>query len=276
MYSVDPLGDNKSRIELIDCMGGDLAIVNDARVSYAKESKQLSEKDSKLINYLIENEHNSPLRSTIFKFRVKMPLFLARQHYKHIIASSFVDDQRSWNEQSFRYVAVPDANEFYIPDRLRSQSKINRQASSDSKKIKNHDLFIERANSLFGACYRLYKDMLNQGVAREQARMVLPSSVYTTFIWTVSLQAMLHYLDLRSGSGAQYEISLYAKKFKEVVKEVCPIALEAWESKRNKQKEKKVEVKTRNKFQDLKHKVKFNCLVLRDRYFEIMESIIKN
>ncbi|MGL5077724.1 MAG: FAD-dependent thymidylate synthase, partial [Waterburya sp.] len=111
----DPLDDGKSYIKLVDFMGGDLAIVNDARTSFDRESVKLTEKDIKLINYLIKHKHYSPLRSTVFKFKVKAPLFICRQWFKHTVASSFTESQDSWNEKSFRYTDLSEDAEFYIP-----------------------------------------------------------------------------------------------------------------------------------------------------------------
>ena len=106
----DPLNDGKSRIELIDSMGNDLSIVNDARASFAKTSDNLDEKDIRLINYLIKHEHTSPFRGVTFKFKVKAPLYICRQWWKHVIASNHNEEQLGWNEKSFRYLEIFDRN----------------------------------------------------------------------------------------------------------------------------------------------------------------------
>lgn len=126
--SLDPLGDGKSLVMLVDAMGNSLSIVNDARQSFGAHSAKFSPKDGKLLNYLVRERHTSPFRGVIFKWHVKAPLFIARQWWKHTVASTFVDDQLGWNEQSFRYCSADDA-EFYVPMTFMKQSDNNRQAS---------------------------------------------------------------------------------------------------------------------------------------------------
>lgn len=123
----DPLGDNKSSLELIGFMGGDLDVVNDARVSFKRYSKKWSDRDDKLLKYLITHEHMSPFRGTVFKLRWKAPLFICRQVWKHIVASSHAEEQIQHNEASFRYIEVED--EFYYPNKYRAQSASNKQCS---------------------------------------------------------------------------------------------------------------------------------------------------
>ncbi|NBO31843.1 MAG: hypothetical protein EBV05_09685 [Cyanobacteria bacterium WB6_1B_304] len=103
---IDPLADNKSRIELLAFLGGDLDIVNDARASFEKTSQQLNPQDIKLIHYLAKHQHTSPFRGTVFKFKVKAPLFICRQWWKHVIASNHNDEQLGWNEKSFRLIVI--------------------------------------------------------------------------------------------------------------------------------------------------------------------------
>ncbi len=124
----DPLGDGISKIQLIDMMGEDLSVVNDARASFEKVSDELTDRDKKLIHYLVKHDHMSPLRGTIFKFRVTAPLFICRQWWKHIIASVHAADQIGWNEKSYRYRAA-EKGKFYVPKVFLSQSENNRQAS---------------------------------------------------------------------------------------------------------------------------------------------------
>ena len=224
----DPLGDGKSRIELIDSMGNDLSIVNDARASFDKTSQELNEKDIKLINYLIKHEHTSPFRGVVFKFKIKAPLYICRQWWKHVIASNHNDEQLGWNEKSFRYVAIDDSNEFYIPTSFRKQSKSNKQASSGSLEEKQNSEAISIYKQQCEASYQAYAKLLALGVGREQARGVLVPSVYTSWVWTVSLQALLHFINLRRGAGAQSEIGAYAQAIVELIKPIVPVAMESW------------------------------------------------
>ena len=125
---------------------------------------------------------------------------------KHVVASNHNDEQLGWNEKSFRYVAIDDSNEFYIPQTFRKQAKSNKQATSgeleESKNLEAIAIYEQQCKASFQA----YSQLLDLGVGREQARGVLIPSVYTSWVWTVSLQALLHFISLRRGNGAQSEI----------------------------------------------------------------------
>ena len=226
----DPLGDGKSRLELINFMGNDLSIVNDARASFAKTSQELNEKDIKLIHYLIKHQHTSPFRGVVFKFKVKAPLYICRQWWKHVIASNHNDEQLGWNEKSFRYVAIDDSNEFYIPKTFRQQAKSNKQATVGSLEEEKNKTAISIYEQQCNNSYEAYTKLLDLGVGREQARGVLIPSVYTSWVWTVSLQALLHFIDLRRGAGAQSEIGAYAQAIIELIQPIVPVSIEAWSS----------------------------------------------
>ena len=228
MGYIDPLNDGKSRIELINSMGSDLSIVNDARASFDKTSDELNEKDVKLINYLIKHEHTSPFRGVVFKFKVKAPLYICRQWWKHVIASNHNDEQLGWNEKSFRYVAIDDSNEFYIPQTFRQQSKNNKQATVGSLPQELNQKAIAIYEQQCQESYRAYAKLLELGVGREQARGVLVPSVYTSWVWTVSLQALLNFIGLRLGGGAQSEIGAYAKAIAESIEPIVPVSMAAW------------------------------------------------
>lgn len=227
---IDPLADNKSRIELLAFLGGDLDIVNDARASFEKSSQQLNPQDIKLIHYLAKHQHTSPFRGTVFKFKVKAPLFICRQWWKHVIASNHNDEQLGWNEKSFRYVDIDDGNEFYVPQVFRQQSRNNKQASegelSEERNRLAVEVYIRQCQDSYGA----YRHLLELGVGREQARGVLVPSVYTSWVWTASLQSVLHFIGLRRGAGAQTEIGLYAQGITGLIQPIVPVAMEAWEA----------------------------------------------
>lgn len=227
---IDPLGDQKSRVELSSYMGSDLDVVNDARASFDKISEKLDEQDIKLIRYLIEHQHTSPFRGVVFKFKVRAPLFICRQWWKHVIASNHNDEQLGWNEKSFRYVSVDDSGEFYIPSTFRQQAKNNKQATEGSL---DNERAIEAEKIYADQCrlsYEAYCSLINLGVGREQARGILVPSVYTSWVWTVSLQSTLHFIGLRKGKGAQQEIGLYANAILELIKDIVPETIRAWES----------------------------------------------
>ncbi|MGH2412822.1 MAG: FAD-dependent thymidylate synthase, partial [Microcystaceae cyanobacterium] len=184
----DPLEDGKSQLILVSVMGDDLSVVNDARVSYERNSDSFSERDRKLLNYLVSppdgHSHTSPLRGCVIKFEVKAPLFVARQWYKHTVASTYVDEQLQWNEKSFRYTQIEETD-YYLPVQFYLQSKSNKQKSDTVPIVMSEQYRLALGNHIdYGLA--LYRGMLEMGVAREQARGVLPAYCYTRFRWTSS------------------------------------------------------------------------------------------
>lgn len=212
---------DKGFVKLVDAMGDDLRIVQSARVSFGQGSKG-PERDRKLINYLVRHGHTSPLESVNFTFHVKAPIFIARQWMRH----------RTWkfNEISARYTELPD--EVYYPDWWRAQSKSNKQASDGplyDDPLKN-TIVTAGYNEAMEKAREAYELLLSHGVAREQARMVLPVSTYTEFYGTVDLHNLLRFLELRIDPGAQWEIRMYALALLDLVdaSERVPWTLEAW------------------------------------------------
>jgi thymidylate synthase (FAD) len=224
---LDPLQDGKSRVMLLDSMGNSLSIVNDARQSFGALSEQWTEKDGKLLAYLAREHHTSPFRGVVFKWHIKAPLFIARQWWKHTVASTFVDDQLGWNEKSFRYCSAEDA-EFYTPLQFAKQSTSNRQASEGLLAGNDEALAQQLYAHALQGCVQAYEGLLLAGVSKEQARAILPAALFTSFTWTCSLQALLHFISLRRGHGAQGEIMAYANALLELGKEVAPEAFDAF------------------------------------------------
>jgi len=225
-----PLGDDVGSIELVDYMGGDLAVVNDARASFERVSTELTERDKKLINYLITHEHTSPTRGTVFKFRVTAPLFICRQWWKHIIASVHASDQIGWNEKSYRYKKA-EMGMFYVPKMFLEQSEDNRQASGDPLPEEQQKKCRERFERACQEAFTAYNDLVALGVSREVARGVLPQTVYTTWVWTCSLQAVINFIELRAGEGAQNEIQRYATAARDLIADIAPETMAAWNRK---------------------------------------------
>jgi thymidylate synthase (FAD) len=224
---LDPLGDGKSSLRLLDSMGNSLSVVNDARQSFDAESAEWTERDGKLLRYLAKHHHTSPFRGVVFKWQVKAPLFIARQWWKHVVASTFVDDQLGWNEKSFRYCAADEA-EFYVPIEFLQQSEDNRQASAGPLAGTSQALALAQYAQAVEACKQAYAGLLLIGVSKEQARAILPSALYTSFAWTCSLQALFHFISLRISHGAQGEIVAYAKALLELGRPVAPEAFDAF------------------------------------------------
>ncbi|WP_375327348.1 FAD-dependent thymidylate synthase [Candidatus Tisiphia endosymbiont of Nemotelus uliginosus] len=219
-------------IRVIDYMGDDSSIVQAARVSYGKGTKQLNQ-DKGLINYLMRHKHTTPFEMCDIKFHIKLPIFVARQWIRHRTASV--------NEYSARYSIL--GNEFYLPDRqnLASQSLTNKQGRSDEeipKEIADKVLALLEEDAK--TCYQHYTAMMNQdeqgniidpntiGITRELARMNLTLNYYTEWYWKVNLHNLLNFLLLRADPHAQYEIRVYADKMLDIVKNWLPLTYEAF------------------------------------------------
>lgn len=227
--SLDPLGDGISHLELVDSMGNSLSVVNDARQSFDQKSADWTDKDGKLINYLARHHHTSPFRGVVFKWFVKAPLFVARQWYKHAVACTYVGDQLGWKEKSFRYCSAED-EKFYVPVQFRQQSESNRQASAGPMDSESSLIALLQYTDAIQACRQAYGALLALGVSKEQARGVLPTCHYTSFVWTCSLHALFHFISLRRGEGAQSEITLYANALLELGRQIAPEAFDAFAS----------------------------------------------
>jgi thymidylate synthase (FAD) len=212
---VDPLGDGISSLELVRVSGSDIDIVNAARVSYGKFVTELSERDVNLIRFLIEHRHTSPFEHNQLSFRVKAPLFVARQWMRHRM--------NSYNEISYRYVKAP--LEFYVPPFWRNQDTKNKQASTGA--FKDNLLHITYKNAIEQSV-KAYEQLLEQGVCRELARGLLPLCTYTQFIFTCNLHSLMHFLRLRLNPGAQHEIRAFAKAMYHATLPHFKISLEEW------------------------------------------------
>lgn len=185
-------------VRLVDFMGGDLAVVQSARVSYASDSKGEAA-DRKLINYLLKNDHMTPFEQSVFKFHVSCPIFVMRQWIRHRMAS--------YNEISGRYTEVKD--EFYIPKVWRGQDTKNKQGSVEANVP--HEELTQLLDQQVRACYETYQKLLSLGAAREMARIILPLNGYTQFYWTINARSLMNFVALRADAHAQWEIQKYAE-----------------------------------------------------------------
>lgn len=226
--SIDPLADGKSKVALVDFMGSSLSIVNDARQSFDNRKEQWEEKDEKLLRYLAKHHHTSPFRGVVFKWFVKAPLFVARQWWKHTVASTYVDDQLGWNEKSFRYCSAEN-EEFYVPTIFKKQAENNRQASDGALGDNDQQLALAQYAQAVEVCKQAYSGLISTGVSKEQARGILPTCHYTSFVWTCSLQALLHFISLRKNlETAQGEICMYAESLLVIAQPIAPEAFSAF------------------------------------------------
>ena len=218
---------DKGHIELVDTLGDDLTPVNAARVSFGGRSDEFTTKDKRLSKFLIKHKHFSPFRHQHIMVIVKAPEFVLRQWYKHVVGiettSSSVTKDHAWNEISGRYVEVED---FYYPEVWRKQSEDNKQASEGE--IQQQQLADFVWDSTMRSVKEAYDGLLKLGVAKEQARAILPLSQYTEVYWTGSFQAIMNFIELRNEKTSQWEIQEYAKVLLEQMKEVFPKTTELW------------------------------------------------
>ena len=216
-------------VRTVNIMGSDLDVVNAARVSFDKEVSSLSDRDHNLISYLVKHKHDAVFRHCAMTFEVYAPLMVARQWYKHAVASTHIDDQLGWNESSRRYVT--ENEEFYIPavSEWRAAPDNKKQGSGEPLNEYHAAKYTRRMQMLVEEAHELYLEALKDGVAPEQARLLLPAySMYVRWRWTASLNALLHFISLRLDSHAQYEIQLYADAVFEEVQMAFPITTTEW------------------------------------------------
>jgi len=209
-------------VRLVDYLGSDERIVQAARVSYGEGTTTVS-RDKALIDYLIRHGHTSPFEQVVITIHAKIPIFVARQWVRHRTARL--------NELSGRYSEMVD--EFYVPQtqRVKPQDTFNLQASSQDEELppelqKKVAEIISRDQ---GSVYANYREMLDDGVSRELARINLPLSLYTQWYWQIDLHNLFHFLRLRMDVHAQWEIRQYADAVAKIARAVAPWAYESFE-----------------------------------------------
>ena len=206
---------DKGYVRLVNVMGGDLDVVNAARVSYDKESQEFSGKDERLLNFLWNEGHTSPFRHCTLTFEVYAPLMVARQHWKYVVASSHIDDQIGWNESSRRYITEEPS--FYVPSVFRSAPENSKQGSGDALDTGINFNWESKLRRYIKEGEKLYQDALNAGICAEQARLFLPAyGMYVRYRWTTSLHGVLNFLAQRLEHDAQKEIQDYALAVREL------------------------------------------------------------
>ena len=222
--------DQIGSVEYVQHMGDDLTIVNAARVSFGKHKGELDEKDKRLIRYLIRHRHTSTLEHNIVTFRFCVPLFVRSQHMRH----------RTWsyNEISRRYTDV--GLRFYETEKLRTQHKSNRQASNEDDIINPGIDYQFPGSAVPGKkpasdlikkhhedSLKLFDQLIDAGVCREQARGVLPQNLYTEYYGTCNLNNLIKFVNLRIHEGAQQEIRVVAEACKKIATDLWPVAMES-------------------------------------------------
>lgn len=202
---------DKGFVRLESQMGGDQAVLRAARVSYGKNPDPDEARDKKLIAYLLAHDHGTPFEHACFTFHVKLPIFVARQWIRHRIGVSF-------NEISARYTEAKD--EFYLPEKWRAQDTKNKQGSIDAELT--HDIHTANLEAHCRDAMRRYKIMVDGGVAREMARMILPVNLYTEWYFTCNARSLMNFIRLRSDSHAQWETRQYSHAMATMFKEAMP------------------------------------------------------
>jgi thymidylate synthase (FAD) len=205
---------DKGFVALDAALASDLAVVNGARVSFNQESDELTEREEGLIRFLIRERHGSPFEHGYFRFLVKAPIFVVREHHRHRAGHSY-------NEWSGRYSKMEA--EFYVPENVRTQvgkpgaysfepvDEATREAAQ--REIREHG---ERA-------FQAYERMLEQGVAKEVARAVLPLSTYTKYYWSCNPRSLMHFCGLRNHESAQFEIQQFAAAAESFLERLMPV-----------------------------------------------------
>ena len=218
---------DKGFIEVVDSLGNDLTVVNSARVSFGKRKTKFDKSDERLVRYLAKYKHYSPFRHLQVQFHLKAPEFVMRQWYKHVVGiettSNSSTKDHAWNEISGRYV---EYDEFYEPTEFRKQSEDNKQASDGLIELQSNTRSLWESTQQ--NCISAYKEMLSRGMAKEQARTILPLTLYTEVYWTASFQAVMNFIELRNEKTSQIEIQEYAKVLLDLMFEVYPMTTKLW------------------------------------------------
>lgn len=224
-------------VRLLDVLGDDLTPVNAARVSFEKRSVRqadgsLRPEDVRLLSYLLEHGHTSPFRHAVLQFEVYAPLMVIRQWGKYRVGSVWAfedsdDPLETWNESSRRYVTEKPV--FYVPSGWRSAPPNKKQGSGPNLDRKQSQFWQRSLRSALQFGLQQYERALREGLAPEQARLLLPAyALYIRAWWTVSLQGVLHFLGQRLAPDAQYEIRAYAEAVLRLTREAFPVVTKLW------------------------------------------------
>jgi thymidylate synthase (FAD) len=196
-------------------MADDLSVVNGARVSFARRKETMEEADAGLIRFLMRERHASPFEHSVFRFHVRCPLFVAREWFRHRWGS--------FNEFSMRYARATD--EFYVPEREDVRTQVGKPGSYSFEPVDAElaETARDELRAVYETAYAAYERLVEQGVARELARAVLPVGAYTEFYWTVNARALMNFISLRAAETAQREIRRYAEACERFFAELMPV-----------------------------------------------------
>jgi thymidylate synthase (FAD) len=207
-------------VRLDDAMASDLSVVNAARVSFARRKEEMDESDEGLIRFLMRDRHGTPFEHNAFRFHIRCPLFVAREWFRHRVGS--------FNEFSMRYAKATD--EFYVPepDDVRSQVGKPGAYSFEPVDAELAETTREELRAVYEHAFETYERLVEQGVARELARAVLPVGAYTEFYWTLNARSLMNFISLRAAETAQREIRRYADACERFLAEKMPVTHSAF------------------------------------------------
>jgi thymidylate synthase (FAD) len=202
-------------VRLDDAMASDLSVVNGARVSFARHKSEMDESDEGLIRFLMRDRHGTPFEHNAFRFHVRAPLFVAREWFRHRVGS--------FNEFSMRYAKASD--EFYVPEPEDVRSQVGKPGAYSFEPVDPElaEQTREELRELYAAAYETYNRLVDQGVARELARLAMPMGAYTEFYWTVNARSLMNFVSLRAAETAQREIRRYAEACERFLAERMPV-----------------------------------------------------
>ncbi len=201
-------------VALDAALASDLAVVNGARVSFNQAAQEMTERDEGLIRFLMRDRHGSPFEHGYFRFLVKAPIFVVREHHRHRAGHSY-------NEWSGRYSKLEP--EFYVPDYVRTQVGKPGAYTFEPVDETTRDAARKEIEDNALRAFQAYERMLEQGVAKEVARAVLPLSTYTKYYWSCNPRSLMHFCSLRNSEDAQFEIRQYAAAAESFLEKLMPV-----------------------------------------------------
>jgi thymidylate synthase (FAD) len=207
-------------VRLDDAMASDLSVVNAARVSFARRKTEMDEADAGLIRFLMRERHGTPFEHNAFRFHVRAPIFVAREWFRHRVGS--------FNEFSMRYAKATD--EFYVLASEDVRTQVGKPGAYSFEPVEEElaQATREELAAVYAAAFAAYERLVEQGVARELARAVVPVGAYTEFYWTVNARALMNFVSLRASETAQREIRRYADAVESLFAERMPLTYEAF------------------------------------------------
>jgi len=207
-------------VRLDDSMADDLSVVNAARVSFARRKEAMDESDEGLIRFLLRERHGTPFEHNSFRFHIRAPLFVAREWFRHRVGS--------FNEFSMRYARATD--DFYVPEPEDVRTQVGKPGSYSFEPVEPElaEATREELRAVYDAAYATYERLVERGVARELARLVMPVGAYTEFYWTINARSLMNFVSLRAAETAQREIRRYAEACERFLEEKMPVTYAAF------------------------------------------------